>query len=60
VGADLTGADLRRARLDAADLRGASLVGARIEATVFTNAILDGARWIDGRLCAQGSVGRCE
>ena len=55
-GATLVGADMRRARLFRADLTGADLGGAD-----FSNAILDGARWTDGRrICAAGSVGNCQ
>ncbi len=53
-GADLRGADLTRSDLSYANLRGARLAGARL-----TGANLDQAIWTDGRICAQGSVGRC-
>lgn len=59
-GASFTATDLRRARLDYADLTGADLTGAQIEAAVFLHATLDDARWPDGRVCAKGSIGRCE
>lgn len=54
-GADLSGADLAGANLSYADLTGADLTGADLRA-----AILDHAIWTDGRLCAPGSVGRCQ
>lgn len=63
-GADLRGvnlrrADLRRASLVGADLSfadmtGANLTGANLEGTVLSNTI-----WTDGKICKQGSVGRC-
>jgi uncharacterized protein YjbI with pentapeptide repeats len=59
-GASLEGADLRRARFFRADLRGADLTGARLRGADLTRADLSGATWIDGeRICAEGSVGRC-
>jgi hypothetical protein len=53
--ADLRGADLRDADLSYANLTDAVLADARLE-----GAKLDHAYWIDGSLCAAGSVGRCE
>lgn len=53
-GADLTGADLTQANLSYADLRGAKLDGATLDEADLSNAV-----WIDGRICAAGSVGRC-
>ncbi|HEY3307520.1 MAG TPA: pentapeptide repeat-containing protein [Desulfuromonadaceae bacterium] len=47
--ADLTGANLRMS-----NLRLSGMTGANLE-----NAILDGAVWRDGRVCASGSVGQC-
>jgi pentapeptide repeat protein len=57
--ADLGESDLERANLAGANLRMASLklsgmIGANLE-----NAILDGAIWQDGRICAKGSLGVC-
>lgn len=49
AGAALTEADLRYANLTGADLEGASLAGAD----------LSQATWIDGRVCADGSIGAC-
>lgn len=49
VRSDLAGADLSQANLRGADLRGSDLQGAR----------LDGAIWTNGKLCRDGSVGRC-
>lgn len=53
-GADLRGADLARADLAYANLRGARLTGARLK-----GAKLDQAIWVNGRVCAEGSVGVC-
>lgn len=44
VGANLSGANLTRANLKFADLSGANL---------------SGTQWIDGRICAQGSISTC-
>lgn len=60
----LTGADLSRCRLDGAslanaDLRGANLEGASLAGADLSGARLDDARWLDGRVCESGSVGRC-
>jgi uncharacterized protein YjbI with pentapeptide repeats len=63
--ADLTGAsfrnaDLRRARFFRANLRGADLTGARLRGADLIRAELSGVTWTDGkRICAEGSVGRC-
>lgn len=50
VGARFVGADLSYADLTGADLTGADLSGAKLDNTL----------WVDGRVCARGSVGRCE
>lgn len=52
--ADLQGANLENADLSYADLTDANLLGANL-----TGAKLDQTRWVDGTLCAQGSVGQC-
>lgn len=52
--ADLSSANLRSANLSYTDLTGASLGGADI-----SNAKLDNAIWLDGSLCAPGSLGQC-
>jgi uncharacterized protein YjbI with pentapeptide repeats len=54
-GADLAGADLSGANLSYVDLLGADLTGANLRAATLDNAI-----WTDGRICAPGSVGRCQ
>jgi len=53
--ADLSNSDLRGADLSYADLTGASLGKSVLEAARFDNTI-----WIDGSLCAPGSVGQCQ
>ena len=58
--ASLVGADLRLARLFRATLRGANLTDARLRGADLTRADLSGATWTDGtRVCAEGSIGRC-
>lgn len=58
--ASLADADLRQARFFDAVLRNADLTGARLKGADFTRADLSGATWADGkRICAEGSVGRC-
>lgn len=67
--ADLAGAQLTGTGLRAADLRGARLVDvdlsyadlreARLEGADLSMARLGNALWIDGRVCAPGSVGQC-
>jgi uncharacterized protein YjbI with pentapeptide repeats len=60
TGASLVGVDLRRARLYRAVLRDANLTGAQLKGADLTRADLSGATWTDGeRVCAEGSVGRC-
>lgn len=53
-GADLTNVDLRESDLSNADLTGAILKTARIH-----GAKLDHTIWLDGSVCAIGSVGKC-
>ncbi len=53
-GGDLTGADLTGADLSNADLKGATITFAKI-----ADAKLDNTIWIDGKVCAVGSVGNC-
>ncbi len=52
--ADLTNADLRNSDLTFANLKNSRLGGARME-----GARLEKAIWIDGTVCATGSVGKC-
>ncbi len=59
-GASMVGVDLRRARLFRANLRDADLTDAQLGGADLTRAELSGATWTDGeRVCAEGSVGRC-
>lgn len=64
--ADFRGADLREAVLIAADLAGANLEGANVEGAQLDGGAwkpgtdLSGATWIDGSVCAPGSIGRCK
>ncbi|HHI94956.1 MAG TPA: pentapeptide repeat-containing protein [Gammaproteobacteria bacterium] len=53
-GADLTNADLRESDLSNADLSGATLRTSKLE-----GARLDHAIWLDGSVCAIGSIGAC-
>lgn len=57
--ADLEEANLERADLTGANLRMATLRLSGMTATNLEGAILDGAIWQDGRVCAAGSVGHC-
>ena len=63
-GANLSGARLNRAQIINADfmdadLSGTDLSGARVINAEFMAARLQGATWMDGRRCAEGSVGAC-
>lgn len=53
-GAVFINADLRDAQLQGANLRDAELANAELD-----GAKLDGAVWIDGRVCEKGSTGSC-
>ncbi|MEW5892060.1 MAG: pentapeptide repeat-containing protein [Pseudomonadota bacterium] len=57
--ADFTDADLTGANLGASDLSYATFSGARLEGVRLEGARLDKAAWVDGRICAEGSVGAC-
>jgi hypothetical protein len=63
TGANLQGADLRGAVMQAVFLRDADLSQANLDGAVlsgtFLGADFSGATWIDGRRCAEGSVGEC-
>lgn len=58
-GTNLTEADLSYADLSGADLAYADLSNARLGGAALEGARLDRAIWIDGRECAEGSVGEC-
>lgn len=69
AGADLSGAnlgyailqntDLSNVNFSDADLSNADLQGATLKTANLTGAILDQAIWLDGSICAKGSVGKC-
>lgn len=64
-GANLSGVDLSRAKLgDAvltdADLTDADLTGASLAGAYMVRADFSRARWVDGKTCGTGSLGRCE
>jgi len=59
TGADLFGSNLTGADLSDADFTGASLYEANLTGAYLDDAILNGAIWIDGRVCAEGSIGTC-
>lgn len=65
VGVDLRGAELIGTRLRHANLSHADLSRANLTHADLTGADLQGARlgeaiWIDGRICAADSIGRCK
>ncbi|MFC9768939.1 pentapeptide repeat-containing protein [Rhodococcus jostii] len=70
AGANLSGADLTIANLSDVDLSDANLSGANLYHAFLPRANLtraklsgadfSGARWINGRDCAQGSIGQCK
>lgn len=53
-GANLSNADFKGADLEEANLKGANITGAN-----FKGAELEFTIWVDGRVCAEGSVGGC-
>lgn len=57
--AELVGTLLRQASLAGSDLRGANLLHADLAGADLVGARLDQAVWVDGRICAAGSLGRC-
>lgn len=59
VGANLHAAELKHADLSRADLSNADLSAAHLESVNLAGAVLDHAIWLDGRVCATGSVGQC-
>ncbi len=54
MGADLSGASFRQANLSYANFRDAIIL-----TTDFSNARLDHAIWVDGRVCKVNSIGSC-
>jgi len=59
LGANLRGTDFSHANLDHANLAYADLTGATLTAANMAFVSLGKALWVDGRSCADGSVGRC-
>jgi len=59
VGVSLRDADLQGANLGKTDLSYADLTDANLQGVNLGGAKLDQTRWVDGTLCAQGSVGQC-
>lgn len=64
VNARLVGTSLRNANLGNANLSGADLSYANLQNAILAGAQLDNARlgkaiWVDGSVCAPGSVGEC-
>ena len=57
--ANLMLANLKGANLVDADLRGANLRGANLTDTTLIKANFEGAIWVDGRVCAPKSIGKC-
>lgn len=57
--ADLSGANLSNANFSDADLEEANLKGAKIQGANFKGAELEFTTWVDGRVCAEDSVGSC-
>ena len=60
VGANLRGSNLGHADLTNADLSYANLLSSDISAADFTGAVLGNARWVDGKICAAGSISKCK
>ncbi len=58
-GANFENADLSRAIFKHADLEEANFKGAKITGTIFKGAKLGFATWVDGRICAEDSLGSC-
>lgn len=54
------GANLTAADLTGADMRNADLKGAMITLARLSEAKMDNAIWVDGKVCAAGSVGECK
>jgi uncharacterized protein YjbI with pentapeptide repeats len=57
--ADFSEADLSGADFSSAVLKGSNFHNAKIAGAKFEGAILTGARWVDGHICEEGSVGLC-
>lgn len=59
VGASLRSANLSYARLNGTDMSYADLRNANLTEVSLVGAKLDNAIWVDGTICAEGSVGAC-
>lgn len=57
--ANLSNSDLTNANFQNADLEEANLKGAKIKGAIFKSTELEFATWVDGRICAEGSIGGC-
>lgn len=57
--ANLMLSNLTRVNLLDANLTGANLRGANLNGAILMKAQLDNAIWVDGRVCAVGSIGEC-
>ncbi len=65
----LSGSDLHGAEMTNVDLSGADLAGANMKYAILKDALLAGTRldsanldkatWVDGHVCAEGSLGQC-
>ncbi|MCG8333410.1 MAG: pentapeptide repeat-containing protein [Proteobacteria bacterium] len=59
-GVDLTNADFTGSNLISANFQNATLYGAILKDTSLAGANFNGAMWIDGSICEQGSYGSCK
>ncbi len=59
VNANLMMANLQKANLMDANLTGANLTGANLTGAILVKTKFDNATWMDGRVCAVGSIGKC-
>lgn len=57
--ANFQNADLTNAIFKNADLENANLNGAKITGAVFKGAELEFTTWVDGKVCAEDSLGSC-
>jgi len=55
----LDGAKLQRANFSYAIMQLINLQGANIMGAILIQAKFDGATWVDGRVCSEGSIGEC-
>jgi uncharacterized protein YjbI with pentapeptide repeats len=58
--ADLSGAKLEDAVLSDANLKGANLTGADLAGAYLSRTDFSGAKWVNGTICKENSVGKCE